>query len=99
MKSNNGGKSRSGLNLVAGSRKSSKNEWAHASRGLKLNKNRILANRTYVILVVGLYSSSFEQRAIASVDVRGRKTLLHGWDLISGNLNSFISFKKSGFYF
>jgi len=80
VKSKSGGKSRSVEplfiegNLVEGSRRTSKNEWAHASRG--------------VILAVGLYSSNFEQRAMASVDVLGLNTLLHGCALIIGNLNS-----------
>ena len=55
------------------------------------------AYNNYVILAVGLYSSNFEQRAMASVDVLGLNTLLHGCALIIGNLNSFERYKKYRF--
>ena len=51
------------------------------------------SNNNYVILAVGLYSSNFEHRAMASVDVLGLNTLLHGCALIIGNLNSFKRLK------
>ena len=105
VKSKSGGKSRSVEplfiegNLVEGSRKTSKNEWAHASRGLKLIFISTYCSRyiTHVILAVGLYSSNFEHRAMASVDVLGLNTLLHGCALIIGNLNSFKRYKNIDF--
>lgn len=102
VKSKSGGKSRSVEplfiegNLVEGSRKTSKKEWAHASRGLKICFISCFnfPYNNYVILAVGLYSSNFEQRAMASVDVLGLNTLLHGCALIIGNLNSIERYEK-----
>ena len=107
VKSKSGGKSRSVEplfiegNLVEGSRKTSKNEWAHASRGLKISFISCFnfSYNNYVILAVGLYSSNFEQRAMASVDVLGLNTLLHGCALIIGNLNSFECYEKLRFFY
>jgi len=74
LKLNSGGNGRPFGSLACGSRNSSKNEWAHASRAL---------HRRF-----GEYWRRRETRSIASGGILLWKILCHGHAFIWGNLNS-----------
>lgn len=74
MKLYKGGKALPLGSLALGSRNSSKNGWAHTSKGLRR--------------FVGVYCSTLETKSNASaVTKRDLKTLCQGCALMSGNLS------------